>query len=162
MPSQAFPETAFRQACGQFATGVAIASVVDASGTPHGLTINSFTSVSLRPPLVLICIDKRSAILSRFLEAAYYSVSILSSDQQNLSDRFAISPDARFEGVRWRPGVTGAPLMEGAIATLECRTTQVIEGGDHLVLMAEVVAVDRAQGKPLIYFASRYRCLSAE
>jgi flavin reductase (DIM6/NTAB) family NADH-FMN oxidoreductase RutF len=111
---------------------------------------------------VLICIDKRSAILSRFLEAAYYSVSILSSDQQNLSDRFAISPDARFEGVRWRPGVTGAPLMEGAIATLECRTTQVIEGGDHLVLMAEVVAVDRAQGKPLIYFASRYRCLSAE
>lgn len=160
MPSSAFPETAFRQACGRFATGVAIASVVDASGTPHGLTINSFTSVSLRPPLVLICIDQRSAILPRFLEAGNYSVSVLSSDQRDLSDRFAVSPDARFEGVRWRPGVTGAPLLEGAIATIECRTTRVIEGGDHLVLMGEVVAASTAPADPLIYFASRYRCLA--
>lgn len=156
MPFPALPETAFRQACGLFATGVAIAAVVDASGTPHGLTINSFTSVSLRPPVVLICIDNRAAILSRFLEAEHYSVSILSAAQQELSNRFAVSPDDRFDGVSWHAGVTGAPLIDGAIATLECRTTQVLDCGDHRILLAEAVAAENAGGEPLLYFGSRY------
>ncbi|MBL8228560.1 MAG: flavin reductase family protein [Bryobacterales bacterium] len=156
MPASALSETLFRQACGQFATGVAIAAVTDSSGTPHGLTINSFTSVSMKPPLVLICIDKRAAILDRFLEASHYSVNILPVEHEELSNRFATSREDRFNGVSWRSGVTGAPLIDGSIAALECETAQVIDAGDHSILIAEAVAAEVTGGVPLVYLRGRY------
>lgn len=156
MPVPALSETLFRHACGQFATGVAIAAVTDPSGTPHGLTINSFTSVSMKPPLVLICIDRRAAILDRFLEASHYSVNILSSECEQLSNRFATSRGDRFEGVSWKSGVTGSPLIEGSIAALECERKQVIDAGDHSILIAEAVAVEVTGGSPLVYLRGRY------
>lgn len=149
----------FRRACAHFATGVAIASILDEEGIPHGLTINSFTSVSLSPPLVLICIDYRAASYPRFARATHYSISILSEEQQELSTRFAVQPDDRFDGVAWSPGLTGVPLIDGAITIFECATRQVIDGGDHGILLAEVVAVASPGGAPLVYFGSAYQRL---
>ena len=155
-PPEALDPRLFRQACGRFSTGVAIAATLDPSGNPHGLTINSFTSVSLSPPMVLICIDYRAAVLKYFLAASHYGLSFLNAGQQELSDRFALKPDCRFEGTEWRRGITGVPLMEGSIATLECRIERIIEGGDHSILLATVVSAGVAGGPPLIYFNGSY------
>jgi flavin reductase (DIM6/NTAB) family NADH-FMN oxidoreductase RutF len=149
-------EAQFRQACGQFATGVAVATASDQSGAPHGLTINSFTSVSMTPPMVLICIDYRAQVLQVFLKASHYAVNILSHSQQDISNRFAYRAEDRFSGVAWQRGETGAPLIEGALAAMECATRRVMEGGDHTILLAEVVAVHAEGGDPLLYFNSRY------
>ena len=153
----ALPIYLFRRACGQFATGVAIATTLDGEGNPHGLTINSFTSVSLDPPLVLICIDYRAAVLPYFLRADHYGISILNQTQQELSNRFALKPDCRFEGTEWRPGVTGVPIIESGVASMECRVRRIVEGGDHSILLAEVVAAQVAGGVPLLYFDGGYR-----
>ncbi len=148
----------FRRACGQFATGVAIATTVDAEGNPHGLTVNSFTSVSLNPPLVLICIDYRAAVLKYFVAASHYGISVLNETQQDLSNRFALKPDCRFEGTDWKPGAaTGVPIIEGSVASLECRVYRIVEGGDHSILLAEVVAAEAPGGVPLLYFNGGYR-----
>lgn len=149
-------EASFRQACGQFATGVAVATVCGPSGEPHGLTINSFTSVSLTPPLILICIDYRAQVLQVFLRASHFAVNILSDSQQDISNRFAYRAEDRFAGVAWKPGSTGAPLIDGSLATVECATRQVVEGGDHTILLAEAVAVSSGAGDPLLYFNSKY------
>lgn len=150
----------FRRLCARFATGVAIASVCDASAAPHGLTINSFTSVSLDPPLVLICIDNRAVILNVFREATHFAINILRSGQQDLSNRFATRTDDRFEDVRWHTGSHGVPVIEGVLATLICATTRRVEAGDHTILLAEVMAGELAAGTglpdPLLYFNSGY------
>ncbi len=149
----------FRRACGHFATGVAIAATLDSSGNPHGLTINSFTSVSLTPPLILICIDYRAAVLAHFQSATHFGLSFLSALQQDLSNRFALKPDCRFEGTEWKPGATGVPLMVGCLASLECRVDRTIDAGDHMILLAEVEAAELEGGQPLLYYSGRYgRC----
>lgn len=150
-------EATFRQACGLFATGVAVATVRGEAGEPHGLTINSFTSVSLDPPLVLICIDYRAQVLEVFVRAKHYAVNILGEAQQDISNRFAYRTEDRFAGVEWTAGETGAPLIAGALAAIECVTRQIIEGGDHTILLAEAVAIHAGAGDPLLYFNSRYR-----
>lgn len=149
-------EASFRHTCGQFATGVAVATVSGPSGEPHGLTINSFTSVSLTPPLILICIDYRAQVLEVFLRASHFAVNVLRDTQQDVSNRFAYRAEDRFAGVAWAPGQTGAPLIDGVLASIECATRQVIEGGDHTILLAEAVAVNTGEGDPLLYFNSRY------
>ena len=157
MAQSAITEAQFRHACGQFATGVAVATASDESGTPHGLTINSFTSVSVSPPLVLICIDYRAQVLQVFLRSAHYGVNVLRENQQEISNRCADRVEDRFAGVAWKRGETGVPLIEGALASLECATRQIIEGGDHTILLAEVVGVHTSSGDPLLYFNSRYQ-----
>lgn len=142
----------FRRACGRFATGVAVAAVTDATGRPHGLTINSFTSVSLDPPLILICIDYRAAILAPFRAATYFGLSILSHEQQEISTRFATRPDDRFEGVDWFQGQYGVPLLAGALAFLETRIDRVIEAGDHAIFLGEALQAGVAEGDPLVYY----------
>lgn len=156
MAQSAITEAQFRHACGQFATGVAVATASDESGAPHGLTINSFTSVSMSPPLVLICIDYRAQVLQVFLRSQHYGVNMLRENQQEISNRFAYRAEDRFSGVGWKRGQTGVPLIEGSLASLECATRQIIEGGDHTILLAEVVAVHTHNGDPLLYFNSRY------
>ena len=101
----------FRKACGRFATGVTIASVMDAKGTPHGLTVSSFTSVSLDPPLVLICLGHAVAAIHHFRSATHFAINVLAEDQRPLSDRFARKGHDRFEGVDWTAGASGAPLI---------------------------------------------------
>ena len=146
----------FRRACARFATGVAVVTTRAPGGDPHGLTINSFASLSLNPPLVMIAIDCSCTFLAFFEASGYYAVNILAEDQRELSNRFAQLPEGRFEGVSWKAGVTGSPLIEGVISVLECRTIQVIDAGDHRVLIGEAVAAEVREGKPLVFLGSDY------
>lgn len=150
----------FRKVCSKFATGIAVATVADASGTPYGLTVNSFTSVSCCPPLVLICVDYRSSILPVFRSSCYYGINILRDDQRNLSVRFSQRQPDRFEAVSWYRGETGVPLLSESLASFECRVSQTVEAGDHALFLAEVVSAESREGSPLIYFGSTYRELA--
>ncbi len=148
----------FRQACAKFATGVAVITAVAGDGSPQGMTVNSFTSVSLDPPLVLVCIERQAAILPLLSQGAHFGVSVLSEQQKQLSVQFSQKGD-RFNGVAWVTGETGVPLLRGAIATFECRIVRLVQAGDHVIVLAEPVRVTASEGNPLLYFGSRYRIL---
>lgn len=150
----------FRHACGRFATGVTIASVLDSQRMPHGLTVSSFTSVSLEPPLLLICLGHAVTCIDLFRASEYFGINILAEDQQSLSERFARKGEDRFNGLAWHPGATGVPLLDGALATIECGVHQRFTSGDHDILVAEMVGMEVFEGEPLIYYASGYRRLA--
>ena len=152
----------FRRACGRFATGVTIASVLDERGTPHGLTVNSFSSVSLHPPLILICLGHAVTVMEAFRAARYFGISVLTEQQRDLSDHFARKGHDRFDGTAWHAGVTGVPLLDHALAEIECETTHRFTAGDHDILVGEMVRAEVAEGKPLLYYASRYRHLAID
>lgn len=148
----------FRRAGGKFLTGVTIATVRAADGKPHGLTANSFSTVSLTPPLILLCVDTRAKLLDHFFGTGYFAVNVLSEAQQELSSRFAKPNIDRFEGVAWQEGRTGAPLLPGSLATLECKLVQQPVAGDHVILVGEVLHLNIAEeGHPLCYFCGSYR-----
>jgi flavin reductase (DIM6/NTAB) family NADH-FMN oxidoreductase RutF len=149
----------FRRCCAQFATGVCVASVITPDGVPHGLTVNSFTSVSLDPPMILICLDHSSGVIEWFRQSAHFGISILEEAQRDTSGRFARRNHDRFEGVAWHRGGTGVPLLDNALGTLECRVSQMVRAGDHDVFIADVVGAEVSSGRPLIYFNSSYRSL---
>jgi flavin reductase (DIM6/NTAB) family NADH-FMN oxidoreductase RutF len=146
----------FRRALGQFATGVTVVTTRTASGQPLGLTVNAFCSVSLTPPLVLICIDRRSDSHSALAESGVFNVSVLAEDQQDLSRRFAAAGPSKFEGIAFPAGDNGAPVVPGALAVLECRIQATHEGGDHLIYVGEVTRLQHTPGRPLLYHASAY------
>ena len=146
----------FRHAAGQFATGIAIATVVDTEGNPHGLTVNSFTSVSLEPPLVLVCIAHAAVTVECFRTAKYFGINILASDQRGLSDRFARKGHNRFEGIAWTPGETGVPVLAGVLAAIECEVHSTVRAGDHDIFLGEVLRTEVHEKQPLLYFASAY------
>ena len=110
----------FRRVCSKYATGITILTVLDSSGAPQGMTVNSFTSVSLSPPLILVCIDRQTSILSSFKLGTRFGVNVLQEEQKELSTWFARSGYDRFSGIAWSAGETGAPLLEGMLATIEC------------------------------------------
>lgn len=150
-----------RDALGCFATGVTIITTLDADGAPIGLTANSFTSVSLDPPLVLFSLAKTSANLDTFTAAGRFAVNVLHIGQQPLSNRFASREVARFEGVDWSIRTErGSPVLAGALAAFDCRTHAVHEGGDHLMFVGEVEhAWFEPHRDPLLYFKGKYRRL---
>ncbi len=152
----------FRRACSRFATGITIATAMGADGTPQGFTANSFTSVSVEPAMVLICIDRRANVLPHFSAAEHFGINVLSVEQKELSMRFAARGQDRFSGVEWRQGVGQIPLLDGALAQFECERRAVWEAGDHLVFLGEVVAARHHDGPPLLYYASGYCELSSE
>ena len=147
----------FRQALGQFATGITIATTLDKDGVPHGLTVNSFNSVSLDPPLVLWSLNKESHQLDAFSNSGFYGISVLAEGQMDISNRFAAFVEDRFEGVSWQSGETGAPLLDGALATFDCKTETIIDGGDHIILIGRVIQAERKEGNPLLYFGGAYK-----
>jgi 3-hydroxy-9,10-secoandrosta-1,3,5(10)-triene-9,17-dione monooxygenase reductase component len=149
----------YRRVCSQFATGVAVATVCAADGTPHGLTISSFTAVSIEPPLILMCIDYVCQALEHFRSRPYFAINVLTAAQREISVDFAAKPESRFEGVDWQPGQTGAPLLSGVLAVLECKLDRVLEAGDHAVIFGEVVGAEVNGGEPLLYFNRSYRTL---
>jgi flavin reductase (DIM6/NTAB) family NADH-FMN oxidoreductase RutF len=159
MSSAAVSADLFRRACALFPTGVAVLTTRASDGTPHGLTVNAFCSLSLDPPLVLVAIDRICSVLETFEKSGHFAINFLSAEQQNLSIRFSELPEGRFTGVSWTPGSEGAPLMEGAIGSVECRTTQVIDAGDHRALIGEVIAATVGEGEPLVFFRSGYTAL---
>lgn len=157
-----FDQRAFRDTLGCFATGVCIASAMGADGLPVGLTVNSFTSVSLNPPLVLFCLDNRSESLSTFLQAPGFALSILADDQRPLSSTFAKAPQSlRWEGVSSVPGQGGAPLIQNALAVLDCTRHALHEGGDHTILVGRVLGYANRPGAPLLYYRGTYAAIAS-
>jgi flavin reductase (DIM6/NTAB) family NADH-FMN oxidoreductase RutF len=139
---------------------VAVASVTDSQGTPHGLTVNSFTSVSLAPPLILICLGREVTSIDVFRTASHFAINILAEDQGEISMRFARQAHHRFEGLEWRRGEYGAPMLAGVLAEMECALRRAIPAGDHDILLGEVLRVRIHKGDPLVHYASRYRHLA--
>ena len=149
----------FRRACGRFATGITVVTTLDHDGNPHGMTANSFTSVSLDPPLVLVCVDYRATILQTFRRAERFGINVLSEGQRDLSQTFARRGEDRFHGVEWQAGESGVPLLPGALAWLECVLVNAVDAGDHAILIARVERAECHEGRPLLFFASSYEHL---
>lgn len=158
-PGKPVDADCFRRTCGKFATGIAIVTVLDSAGTPHGMTVNSFTSVSLEPPLVLVCIDNRATILKHLQAAAAIGINVLGEEQGALSVRFAKPGEDRFGTVEWHAGELGVPLIPDALAVFECAVRRFVEAGDHHILIAEAQWVTWGEERPLLYFDSEYRVL---
>jgi flavin reductase (DIM6/NTAB) family NADH-FMN oxidoreductase RutF len=151
---------ALRTALGRFATGVTVITAVGADGRLAGLTANSFSALSLDPPMVLWSLRLASAQLAAFHGATHFAVNVLSAHQRHLGDRFARPLEDRFEGVAWRAGQGGAPVLDNVLASFECRTSQRLEQGDHMLFLGEVERFGYADGEPLIYGCGTY-CVPA-
>ncbi len=145
---------------GHFAAGVTIVTTVGDDGRPYGLTATAFTSVSLQPPLVLICVDKRADSHPHFHSSRVFAVNFLRADHEPLSRRFAVSGGDKFDGIAVRSGASGAPLLSDALGFLECHTVDVIDAGDHTIFLGEVDAAGAGDGTPLLYFRGAYRQIS--
>lgn len=157
-----FDNRELRAAFGSFMTGVTIVTTVGVDGQPRGFTANSFTSVSLEPPLLLICVGKAAASVDVFREAAGFAVNILSEAQKETSVLFASKRPDKFEAARWRPGPFGNPLIEGSAAWFDCARYQVVDAGDHIILMGHVEAFSYTDANPLGYARGHYITLGLE
>jgi 4-nitrophenol 2-monooxygenase / 4-nitrocatechol 4-monooxygenase, reductase component len=146
-----------RRVMGHFATGVTVITTYRQSGELHGLTANAVSSLSLVPPLMLICVDKKADSYPCFDESKSFTVNILASDQEALSRRFAVSGGEKFDGVAYHLGANGAPILEGAIAHIECRVVSAFDGGDHTIYIGEVLEAETREAKPLLFFRGGYR-----
>lgn len=146
---------AFRRCLGQFATGITVMTAT-ATGRPVGVTANSFSSLSLDPPLVLWSIARTSRSFDAFVAAKGFAVNVLGAEQIALSQRFAGPVEDRFAGLGWRPGATGAPVLPGILALFECETEAVHDGGDHAILIGRVRRYARHAGSALVYAQGRY------
>jgi flavin reductase (DIM6/NTAB) family NADH-FMN oxidoreductase RutF len=146
----------FRRAMGHFAAGVTV--VTSKFGADHlgGITVTAFTSLSLEPPLVLICIDKKARVHEHLNVGGNFAVNMLAEDQELISRQFASSKGNPFHEVGHREGATGAPLIQGAIAAVECRIVDALPGGDHTIFVGEVEATHVPEGRPLLYFRGGY------
>lgn len=154
--NEAFDTYSFRDALGHFATGVTIITARGKDGTPVGVTVNSFNSASLEPPLVLWSLNRSSGTLPIFNEAGSFAVHILAAEQIELSNRFARPADNKFDGIEYGEGLGGAPLLAGCAARFECRTMYQYEGGDHIIFVGEVQRFDKAGGSTLLFHKGKY------
>jgi len=145
-----------RKALGQFATGITVITTRTADGSPVGLTVNSFTSVSLEPPLLLWCLGRGSANYDAFRLAERHLVNVLAADQAELSKRFASRRPDRFTGLRYSDTDTGLPRLPGCIAWYECAIRSRYDEGDHVILVGRIEAFEIASGRPLVFHDSRY------
>jgi flavin reductase (DIM6/NTAB) family NADH-FMN oxidoreductase RutF len=154
----------FRAALGRFPTGVTVVTTCDGA-RPAGVTVNAFASVSLDPPLVMVCIDKRSHLHDLVARSSVFVANILGAHQQDVSRRFAgqtADRNDRFHLTPYHDGVTGAPILDGSIAHVECRLVAVYPGGDHSIFLGQVVALGAVPGEPLTYYRARYGALEMD
>jgi flavin reductase (DIM6/NTAB) family NADH-FMN oxidoreductase RutF len=159
LSDEGITEAAFKAACGRYATGVSVVTTVGTDGHKEGLTVNSFTSVSLDPPLVLFCLDKGAGSFKGFTHAGRFAVNVLREDQADLSTHFAKAgiPD-KFAGIKHRTDPDGLPLLDQVLARIVCEIEHRYEGGDHVILVGRVARIDLGEesGKPLVYFRGGY------
>jgi len=149
-----------RKIMGQFATGVTVVTTGEGAART-GLTVSSFTSLSLDPPLILVAIDNRSTSRDDIRRNGSFAVSILSVDQEEASRKFATPGPKDFSAFDWKTAVTGAPILEGSLAWVDCRLHSVLPGGDHEIFVGEIVAGEASdQPAPLLYFSGKYRRVS--
>jgi flavin reductase (DIM6/NTAB) family NADH-FMN oxidoreductase RutF len=150
-------ERTFRLAMSNFTSGVTIVTTTH-EGVRHGMTVASFTSLSLEPPLVLVCVEKRVTTHDAIAASGHFGVSILEASQADLSIQFATRAGDRFEGVRTSEGSLGDPLIEGALVKLQCSVTDSFPGGDHTIYVGRIEAAEISDNaEPLVYFGSAYR-----
>lgn len=147
-----------REVMSSYPTGVTIVAGCGADGDPYGLTVNSFTSVSLDPPLVLVCIDRNATSHDRLTEAGHFSISILSADQGDIAGRFAREPPkGRFDEVLWCPSSFGDPVIVESVASLDCSLQEVVSGGDHSILIGRVERASTSDRPALMFHYGRFR-----
>lgn len=147
-----------RDALGCFGTGVTVVSTLDRAGEPVGLTANSFTSVSLDPELLLVCLNRRASTLQHFEQGEAFAVNVLHIDQLDVARRFAASGEDRFADTEWETWSTGVPILTGSLANFECAKFAEYDGGDHVILVGRVVRVRfDPERDPLLYFRGAYR-----
>ena len=149
----------FREALSRFASGVSVVTTRGSDGKPHGITVSAFCSVSLVPPQVLICIEKITASHPAFAESGAYVVNVLHRSQMPLSERFANPAEDKFSDITFHAGIEGIPVLDNALANIECRITHTFDGGDHTIFLGSVENVNCHDGDPLIYYRSDYRGL---
>jgi flavin reductase (DIM6/NTAB) family NADH-FMN oxidoreductase RutF len=149
-----------RDALSCFATGVTVVTCLSGEGQPAGLTVNSFTSVSLDPPLLLVCLAKIAASATVLIEASHFAVNVLQTGQQPASIRFSTRDEDRFGATPWSCGEAGAPILADSLGVFECERFAVYDGGDHHILVGKVIKASfDASLDPLLYFRGRYRRL---
>lgn len=146
----------FKTALGRFASGVTVVTV-GGNGTLHGMTASSFASVSLEPPRVLVCLDKSSR--TRALLSDSFAVNILSAEQEHISRSFAHAGEKPFSELGHEIGASGAPLIHGSLAWIECATSSIVDGGDHDIVIGDVTRCSHADGHPLVYYQREYHSL---
>lgn len=151
-----------RDAFGQFATGVTVVTTVNDQGQPIGLTANSFASVSLEPALVSWCVDKSSTRFTEFSKANYFTISVLTEEQRDLSNLFASRSwdDTVFDDVEWSAGHNGVPQLPGCMARFHCKTEHIYQGGDHLIILGAVMDYESSEGRPLLFAQGDYKALA--
>lgn len=155
-PARGFDSGDFRCALGNFLTGVTVVTCVDALGRPRGITANSFTSVSLDPPLVLVCVAKSADSFGAFLNASGFGINILAGHQKPMSQLFASKSPEKFHSLDWIAGEAGAPLFRDVNTWFDCVTRQQVDAGDHMVLIGEVLGFSSPGGSPLGYCQGNY------
>jgi flavin reductase (DIM6/NTAB) family NADH-FMN oxidoreductase RutF len=146
----------FKLALSHFASGITVVTT-EWEGTPYGMTVASFASLSLRPPLILVCIEKSVKSHEAIAGAKKFAVNVLAARQADISNRFASKIDDRFTGVEWANGSLGVPLIANALVTIECKLREQLPGGDHSIFVGEVIATAVREGQPLLYFRGGYR-----
>lgn len=151
--------TRFRQCLSKFATGVTVITCSNSEGDCFGITANSFSSVSLEPPLILWSIAKVSNSLQAFLDAGYFAINVLELGQQPVSKLFARSKHDIFDGVDYESSENGAPLLRNTLAWFECRTDNVHDCGDHHIIIGEVVDYRSNDGEPLVFYDGQYQTI---
>jgi flavin reductase (DIM6/NTAB) family NADH-FMN oxidoreductase RutF len=147
----------FRRVLSHFAAGVTVVTTLDRERRPHGLTATAFTSVSLDPPLVLVCVDKTAETYPQFEPAGIFAVNFLSLEQRDISQRFAKHGGDKFGDLSWRSGGLGAPLLDGTVGHVECRIRHWYDAGDHTIMVGEIESADAREGEPLLHFRHAYR-----
>lgn len=152
----AFDSALLRETLGCFPTGVVVAATRGEANAPVGLTINSFTSVSLDPPLILWSISLNAPSLSAFRKHPAFTINILSEEQQALCMQFATPSDNKFDGVDWHPGYEDTPIISDALAVLQCKTYRRYEGGDHEIYVGEVKKIEFTDKKPLVFHRGKF------
>lgn len=143
----------------RLAAGVTVITSVNDAGAPVGMTATAFSSVSLDPPMVLVCVNATARTRHAIEGSTGYGVNILAAGQEVIARQFASSAADKFAGVTWRAGRSGVPLIDGALATLECRVVQAVEAGTHIVYIGSVLDGEEPGGEPLIYHDGSYRTL---
>lgn len=147
---------AFRSALGRFASGVTVVTTCGPDGADHGMTASSFCSVSLDPPLILVCVEKIATMHDPIISCSHFAVNVLTDKQEQIARRFAEAEGDRFAGIGFSRGAHSIPLIEDALATLECRRTAAHSGGDHTIIVGEVELAAWQDERPLLYYRGGY------
>ena len=162
MPLSTIDPATFRSVLGRFASGVTIVTVCDNQHYDHGMTVSAFCSLSLEPPLVLVCIEKSASLHAVIVDgetASQFAVNILESNQEELARRFAEDHPNRFDGVGFTRGTTGAPIIDNCLAVIECEVQSRHPAGDHTIVIGAVIGSATSEGSPLLYYRGGYATL---